>query len=518
MGSFVHQETEQKFDGLLPQPLTPQGLAGVDRVVPGESGVLEARYYDSEDLALLNHGVTLRRREGGDDQGWHLKVPGPHGSRTEFQHPLTDGTATPPPELVRRARVYAKGAELHPVAHVRTYRTRTLLLDARGRTLAEVAADDVAARSLGPAVEAAAEAATAGTGEALTELRNWYETEVELADLAPAEGGADLLDSVAAVFAAQGVHPSQAPSKLARALGAEPSPALLPSDVSDYGPTVEGLVGALRRHTARLMQLDQAVRADEPDAVHQMRIATRRLRSLLKILGRLTGQRALTPPADELRWLGRLLGAHRDPQTLGERLAAQAEELPAAAHPAATAFLVRSWADEQCAAARLELLQVLDSARYFTLVDTLERTAAQPPLGPGRRYGRKAARRVLRRETRRVSRRAREAQQQPYGPDRDRALHSTRKAAKRARYGAEGLATALDRAGRRAKQFKKIQKRLGRHQDAVAAEQVLTELVHAPNASPTAAFSYGLLFARQRHGADADVSAALRASRKAARA
>jgi len=82
--------------------------------VAGESDVLDAVYYDSDNLSLLSHGITLRRREGGGDQGWHLKLPGSDDSRTELQLPLADGTAAPPPELLRHARVYAGGAELSP--------------------------------------------------------------------------------------------------------------------------------------------------------------------------------------------------------------------------------------------------------------------------------------------------------------------------------------------------------------------------------------------------------------------
>ena len=491
----------------------------MDSLVAGESDVLDAVYYDSDDLSLLSHGITFRRREGGADQGWHLKLPGPDGSRAEIQLPLAGRTAAPPSELLRRARVYAGGAELRPVAHVRTHRQRTLLLDAHGGTLAEVAADRVAARALDPVTDASPVTGKAPRAEPQTELTTWSETEVELTDPGPADEGTILLDAVAEAFAAQGIHPSKSGAKLARALGAPmPSPVLLRRDVSACGPTADALVGALRRHTDRLLELDHCVRADAPDAVHQMRVTARRLRSLLKLQRHLSEPARLDPLADELRWLGRLLGAHRDPQTLGERLVPQAEALPAAADPAATAARVHAWSHRQCADARQEILQAMDSARYFTLMDALERTAARPPLRPGHHYGRKAAHRLLRRETRRVSRRFEAAERLPYGPDRDGALHRTRKAAKRARYSAEGLAPVLDKAERRARHWKKVQKHLGRHQDAVTAEQVLARLAHAPRTTSAAAFSYGILFARQRLHADPDVAAAARASRKAAKA
>ena len=523
MSGSLHHEIERKFDGHPQRPLSAEGLPGVAAVVRGGIDVLDAVYYDTEGLSLLGHGITLRRREGGDDAGWHLKLPAPDGGRDEIQVPLDEGAAGPPPELLRRTRVYAGGAELRPVLHLRTTRELTLLTDAESRTVAEVAFDHVAARVLDPVTDASA-IAPEGAAELVavpqTELTTWSETEVELAAAVESDDGTALLDAVTDLFAAQGVHPSQASSKAARALGtALPPAALLRQDISAAGPTAEALVGALRHSTDTLLALDQAVRVDEPNAVHRMRTTARRLRSLLTILGRLSDRAGTDPMAAELRWLGQVLGALRDPQTLGERLTSQCETLPAAADPGATAALVRAWTDRSCAAARQELLRAMDSARYFTLVDNLERAAAQPPLPPGRRYGRKAGRRLLRHEIRRIGRRAEAARRLPPGPGRDRALHLTRKAAKRARYGAEGLAPVLGNPGeRRVKNLKKIQKHLGRHQDAVAAEQVLTELARTPATTAAGAFACGVLFARQRRRADADVAVAWRAEEKSARA
>ena len=516
MSSSTHQETETKFEGCPRQPLSAQGLPGVDQVTAAETDVLDAVYYDTEGLSLLGHGITLRRREGGADAGWHLKVPASDGSRTESQLPLGPEGSALPLELVRRACVYARGAQLRPSAHLRTHRTRTLLKDAQGRTLAEVAVDEVAARALDPVTDrATATAAGATTAEPQTELTSWTETEVELVDVPPGEDGKVLLDAVAQQLAAQGVLPSRSGSKLAHALGA-PMPALhlLRTDVSSAGVTAQALVGALRRHTDALLALDQAVRADEPDAVHQMRTTARRLRSLLKIQRRLGDRSVLDPLADELRWLGQVLGTHRDPQTLGERLVAQAHDLPAPTDPSATASHIRAWADKECAVARKGLLRTLDSERYFTLIDSLERTAAQPRLRPGRQFGKKAARKLLRHEVRRVGRRADEARALSQGPARDRPLHQTRKASKRARYGAEALADILDKAGRVSHGYKKAQKHLGRHQDAVAAEQVLAELSCGRRTTSADAFAYGILFAVQRRDTEADVAAAWRATRK----
>ena len=74
------RETERKYeagDGVeLPGWA---GLAGEESLVGPEEQTLEAVYFDTEDLRLARAGVTLRRRRGGDDAGWHLKLPGGRG-------------------------------------------------------------------------------------------------------------------------------------------------------------------------------------------------------------------------------------------------------------------------------------------------------------------------------------------------------------------------------------------------------------------------------------------------------
>src|SRR6476646_3697567 len=73
-------------------------LPGVDRVGPTAARALEATYFDTAGLDLLSAGITLRRRTGGDDEGWHLKLPSGSG-RVEVQHPL--GHDRTPPVALR---------------------------------------------------------------------------------------------------------------------------------------------------------------------------------------------------------------------------------------------------------------------------------------------------------------------------------------------------------------------------------------------------------------------------------
>lgn len=81
----VVRETERKYelaDGVeLPGW---DGLVGVEASVGPEEQTLEALYFDTADLRLAQAGVTLRRRRGGHDAGWHVKLPVAGDSRTRY--------------------------------------------------------------------------------------------------------------------------------------------------------------------------------------------------------------------------------------------------------------------------------------------------------------------------------------------------------------------------------------------------------------------------------------------------
>ena len=155
------------------------------------------------------------------------------------------------------------------------------------------------------------------------------------------------------------------------------------------------------------------------------------------------------------------------------------------------------------AAARAELLEALDSPRYAGLLAELDRLAAGPLPGP--RAG-DPARDVLpaavRRAYRQADKRMRRARHAPPGPARDAALHQARKSARRARYAAEAAGPAIGpKAGRFAKQMKKVQSVLGDHQDTVLARQAARELGIGAHLAGENAFTYGLLYEREAHRA-----------------
>src|SRR5215470_2005129 len=158
-------ETEAKYDA--PAGAAVPRLDGLPQAA-GTSGPageqLEAEYYDTDDLRLIRAGVTLRRRRGGDDAGWHLKLPLGADTRREIRLPLGQAGRRVPGELADLVRVHTRSEPLRPVARLTTTRQRLILLGQAGESLAEVAADDVCAETL------------RGT----TATSSWHEDEVEL--------------------------------------------------------------------------------------------------------------------------------------------------------------------------------------------------------------------------------------------------------------------------------------------------------------------------------------------------
>ncbi len=197
-GLYVVTEVEHKFDVPLAyvvpdvSDLTGGGFTG-----EAELQDLDATYYDTLDRRLLGAGVTLRRRSGGTDAGWHLKLPKAVGVRTEVRLPA-GGSRQVPGALAARVAEYTAGRRLLPLARLQTERTLYTVWDAAGRPLVELAFDQVTATVPG----------VSGENTVI-----WCELEVELVD-----GEPELLAPIGRRLTEAGATPSQYPSKLARAL------------------------------------------------------------------------------------------------------------------------------------------------------------------------------------------------------------------------------------------------------------------------------------------------------------
>ena len=479
------RETERKYEAADGVELPGwAGLAGVESLVGPEEQTLEAVYYDTEDLRLAQAGVTLRRRRGGDDAGWHLKLPVGGDSRDEVR--VSDVRAgrrrTPPAELVGLTRAVTRGAPLGPVAELATRRRRWRLAGDDGRVLVEVVDDQVSAHTLG--------ASTAGL--------SWREVEVELGG----DDDPDLLDRVERRLLKAGVRRSDARSKLARLLGERVQAPVSTSRLGRKATAGEVVLAYLREQAEALRWGDPAVRQGAPDAVHQMRVAIRRMRSALQAYGRVIDRSATRELTTELRWLAGVLGDARDLEVLRARFTSGVDGLPdelvvGPVQARLTRFFSRREAD-----ARTGVIAALDSDRYLALLAAIDGLLANPPLT---RLARGRARRELPalvgRAHRRVDRHVREAGRR-LGPERDVEWHEARKAAKRLRYAAEAAAPVLGTpAERLVKQVKGVQEVLGDHQDAVVARPVLREIGVQAHLDGESGFTYGVLHQQETAGA-----------------
>src|SRR5215475_11878166 len=70
---------------------------------------LQAEYYDTADLVLLRSGITLRRRTGGHDPGWHLKLPTGGLGREEIRLPLGQAGRRVPADLANLVKARSRG-------------------------------------------------------------------------------------------------------------------------------------------------------------------------------------------------------------------------------------------------------------------------------------------------------------------------------------------------------------------------------------------------------------------------
>ncbi|MFJ9560776.1 CHAD domain-containing protein [Streptomyces fuscichromogenes] len=477
------REIERKYesdDSGLPD-LT--GVAGVANVVDKGTAELDATYHDTSDLRLASARVTLRHRSGGSDAGWHLKLPVAPGVRDEIHAPLSD---TLPDELAALARSRVREGRLVPVVRLRTTRDVRHLVDADGTLLAEVSVDRVRADRL-----------FGGKGRA-----QWTEIEVELAD----GGDPAFLDQVEKRLGKAGVRPSKSASKLARALaetkGGKPR---LPKTGAAPVTAGDHVMAYVRAQRDAIVALDPAVRLDTEEGVHDMRVATRRLRSTFRTFAKVLDREVTDPVADELKWLAGELGVGRDQEVLADRLLADLADVPPALVDGPVHDRLHRWAEAGERGSRSRLLGVLDSRRYLALLDTLDAVAAAPPLlkaaaGDPAEVLAKAVRKDFAKVTDLIE----TAMAQPPGHDRDLGLHEARKKAKRTRYAAETARPAL---GRPAKtlltSMKSLQSMLGEHQDSVMARETLRELSAVAHAAEESTFTYGLLYGREEQRAAA---------------
>jgi CHAD domain-containing protein len=485
-------EIEKKYDVGDDATVPPMDeLPGVARVGTPHTAVLEAVYFDTERHTLASRRITLRRRTGGIDAGWHLKLPpeAASGSEPEQRRELHAPLGQPgvvPESLLAHVRAYLRGTEVAPVVRLQTRRTTHALYGGDGVHLADLADDVVEATRL-------------HHGAAGEQPQRWREWELELV-----HGSADLFGPAEQLLAAAGARPAGHASKLARALGKgsgstaleeQESPALLAGKKAPAAAVVTVYVAEQLRH---ILAQDAAVRQEEAEAIHSMRSAVRRIRSVLAAYRKLYSAVPVRRLRDELGWLGELLGDPRDSEVVLERLRGHLEHLPAGEGTDAARELAQRKAGAAFDAGYRRLQEALQSERYFRLLDGLEEFRDHPPVrsaavAPGLKVTAKAVDKAASR-LRRSHKAASHARR---GTDHENALHQVRKDAKRLRHVAESAALLKGKRARKvAKAAHRQQKILGDFHDAMIARNLLQDLEPAhglpePTAAALAALGTG---------------------------
>ncbi|MGE5274236.1 MAG: CHAD domain-containing protein [Verrucomicrobiota bacterium] len=242
------------------------------------------------------------------------------------------------------------------------------------------------------------------------------------------------------------------------------------------------MIDAQRR---ALLEHDPGTRlGDDPENLHQHRVAARRTRAFLRAARGYVDPDWARSLADPLRELGRVTGPVRDLDVLVEHVRAELGTLDPGEEEGGDTLAARL--EDERATARRNLLETLDDEPYRGL---LTRLRIRPRLGPDvsavplDRIARKAFRRLVR-----------TVDELGPSPD-DAAVHRLRITLKRARYAAE--LSGAGKADRFLEHAKELQDLLGEHQDAVVAERRLRQLA-VTDSSTAAAFVAGRIAERQR--------------------
>lgn len=488
-----HTEVERKFDvpvsdgaGSAVSP-SFDGLNAVARVERLPVQHLDAVYFDTPGRDLAGHRITLRRRTGGTDAGWHLKLPAGPDARTEVRAPLgPDAERTEVPgELRDVVAAIVRDQPLAPVARISTQRTVDLLYGPGGDAVAEFCDDAVTASAEGG------------------DEQRWREWELELVG----DGDAALLERLANRVLDAGAAPAAHGSKLGRVLGTGGS------DEEVQTRKEDPVRRAVAEQVEQLIEWDRAVRADVDDSVHQMRVTTRRIRSLLQSAGSLFGISEDAWVLDELRQLAGVLGVARDAEVLAERYTAALDALPAELVRGPVRERLLDGAGRRYRSGLRRSLNAMRSQRYFRLLDALEGLVAAEPQAA--EPGEEPAPTTIGSAYKRVRKAAKRADAAAGDTDRDEALHRIRKGAKRLRYTA-----AATGAGKVSERAKEIQSLLGDHQDSVVSRTHLLQEADAAHAAGEDTFTYGLLYRLEVETADqarAQLDEALRKLDKAVR-
>jgi len=253
----------------------------------------------------------------------------------------------------------------------------------------------------------------------------------------------------------------------------------------------QALLGYLNTQIDRITAGDVALRHGE-DPIHDTRVAIRRLRSTLRVFGKLFDESASGDLDNELKWYAALLGDVRDCQVQLRRFSDALDAMPDQLILGPVRARIRNDLQAVELPARTQLSEAMDSERYAALMAVLRQWRTRPPVDQD------ITTQALKRRARRAQRKADRRLSSALQSGDDALLHRARKAAKRARYAGELCRPVSKRAKRTIKYYKHIQTLLGDHQDTVVATEALRRMaVSAGTTLGENGFTYGMLYARE---------------------
>jgi CHAD domain-containing protein len=419
--------------------------------------VFTETFYDTAGGRLGRAGFVLRRRVENGKGLWRLSVTSDGAPTLDVE--AAGGPAAPPEELRELISAASAGFALSPAARVRTRSTGLRVKDG-SRSLAKITVASIALLE----------------GQRAT--RSFCEIELE-----PLAADKKELSKLESALRKAGAARMNGAGALQEALAREPQPELpLPTS------SLERLRPYLREQYARMLAHDPGVRVgNDPEDLHQLRVATRRLRSVLRTAAPVLDKAWVDEVRSELAWLIGELGPARDLDVLIPYLRGEASELDAADRKA-LAPLFRKLEDAR-AKARDRALAALRSERYLSLLAMIEAAAAGPP--PGGAGSLDAA---VRKDFKKLEKAMRKVAEEPT----NESIHRARIKGKRARYATELLEDDLGKpAAKLLAAAKSFQDAAGEHQDAVVAEERIRSLLRGVRSQRTA-LAAGMLVNRQR--------------------
>jgi CHAD domain-containing protein len=428
--------------------------------IPLPRRLLTSTYYDTSQYDLAHAGITLRYRVERGKQVWQLKLPHKN-DRLEIE--LVDRHSTPPTMFCDLLFLPLGQRELVSVATLRVWRAGTRVrID--HIPVADVTLDQVSVVKDGAV------------------LQRFRELEIEQVN-----GKDSTVSDLERQIRRAGACDHDGRPKLFRALSlmvSDPEP----PPTSD-APALAHVRWALARHTRCLIAHDPGTRLGrESESLHQMRVATRQLRAVLRAARPLLIPEWVDSLRDELRWLGRLLGPARDLDVQLAYFRDESAALDARDRRPLTPFIADL--ESQRNNMREVLLKDLKSARYLDLIGRLQQAAHEPIAVEST----VTLCDLAKQEFTKLRKAIRQA---GHTPD-NATIHKTRIKTKRARYAAE---LAEPTVGKPATRFinkaRVVQDVLGMHQDAIQAEaHIRAFLKHST--STRASFVAGRMVERQR--------------------